>query len=139
MKAAISTDGKFVSAHFGRCPSFTLVETDGARVLKKEIIDNPGHHPGFLPGFLRERGVECIIAGGMGARAQTLFDEHGIRTVMGAAGTIDDVIAALCAGTLTGGESLCRPGAGKGYGVEKTDCDHEESDEDACDRKTTRT
>jgi predicted Fe-Mo cluster-binding NifX family protein len=131
MKAAISTDGKFVSAHFGRCPSFTLVETDGGRIVKKEMIDNPGHHPGFLPQFLHERGVECIIAGGMGARAQTLFDEHGIRTVMGAAGTVDDVIAALCSGTLAGGESLCRPGAGKGYGVEKTDCDHEESDEDA--------
>jgi len=27
-------------------------------------------------------------------------------------------------GTLKGGESLCSPGAGKGYGVEKTECDH---------------
>ncbi len=91
MKAAILTDGKYVSAHFGRCPSITLVETDGERVLKKEVIDNPGHHPGFLPQFLHERGVHCIIAGGMGAQAQTLFDEHGIRTVLGAAETVDEI------------------------------------------------
>jgi len=30
MKIAISTDSGFVSEHFGRCPSFTIVEiTDG--------------------------------------------------------------------------------------------------------------
>ena len=125
VKAAISTDGKYVSAHFGRCPSFTLVETDGGRLVARDEIDNPGHHPGFLPGFLRERGVECIVAGGMGARAQELFAERGVRTVMGVAGTVDDAIAGLCAGTLAAGESLCRPGAGKGYGVEKSDCDHD--------------
>ncbi len=125
MKAAISTDGPYVSAHFGRCPSFTLVEIDGTRVLKKEVIANPGHHPGFLPRFLHERGVSVIVAGGMGGRAQALFDEEGIRTVMGVSGTVEETIAALCTGTLAGGASLCRPGAGKGYGVEKSDCDHD--------------
>jgi len=124
MRAAISTDGMNVSAHFGRCPSFTLVELEGGRTVMKEVIANPGHHPGYLPQFLSERGVTCIVAGGMGGRAQALFAERGIRTVMGVSGAVDEAIAGLCAGTLAGGESLCRPGAGKGYGVEKTDCDH---------------
>ncbi len=73
MKIAISSDRGFVSAHFGRCPSYTLVEIKEGQVLKKEEIQNPGHQPGFLPQYLSEMDVDCIIAGGMGHRAQSLF------------------------------------------------------------------
>ncbi|MBN2483969.1 MAG: NifB/NifX family molybdenum-iron cluster-binding protein [Candidatus Omnitrophica bacterium] len=124
MKIAISADGNLVSAHFGRCPSFTIVDVEGDSIVSKEVIDNPGHHPGFLPMFLKGKGVRAIIAGGMGQRAQMLFEESGIETIMGIEGNIDEVIDQVMAGTLHGGESLCRPGAGKGYGVEKTECDH---------------
>lgn len=128
MKIAISTDGDFVSMHFGRCPSFTIVQIQDNKVISKNTIANPGHHPGFLPQFLKEKGVNAIIAGGMGQRAQMLFSESGIETVMGISGKIDEVIASVVAGTLQGGESLCRPGSGKGYGVEKTECDHPHQD-----------
>lgn len=121
MKIAISTDGEFVSGHFGRCPSFTIAEIEGNKLVKKEVVPNPGHHPGFLPQFLKEKGVEYIIAGGMGQRAEGLFAEAGIKTVMGADGKVDDVIGQVLNGTLKGGENICRPGAGKGYGLEKTD------------------
>lgn len=124
MKVAISTDGAYVSAHFGRCPSFTIAEISDGKIVLKENIDNPGHEPGYLPQFLRQRGAEYIVAGGMGQRAQMLFDESGIKTVMGVAGTVEDVLDQICRGTLAGGESLCKPGAGKGYGLDKSDCDH---------------
>ncbi len=119
MKIAISTDGDFVSAHFGRCPSFTIVEIDGSNLVKKEVIDNPGHHPGFLPEFLHKHGVSSIIAGGMGMKASQLFDSFSIKTIMGIEGKIDEVIDKILNGTLKGGESLCNPGAGKGYGLDK--------------------
>ena len=125
MRVAISTDGDFVSAHFGRCPQFTLVDIDKNKVTKREIIDNPGHHPGFLPQFLSEKGATCIIAGGMGMRAQELFSQAGIDSILGVEGSIDSVVEQLLAGTLKGGESICSPGAGKGYGVDKSVCDHE--------------
>lgn len=124
MKIAISTDGNFVSPHFGRCPSFTIVEIEGDKLVKKEVIDNPGHHPGFLPQFLQERGVEYIIAGGMGGRATGLFADAGIKTILGVTGNVDNVIDEILKGTLKGGESLCRPGSGKGYGLDKTECEH---------------
>ncbi|MFH1505292.1 MAG: NifB/NifX family molybdenum-iron cluster-binding protein [Candidatus Omnitrophota bacterium] len=133
MKIAISTDGDVVSAHFGRCPSFTIVELEGSKVISKQAIDNPGHHPGFLPQFLKEKGVNTIIAGGMGQRAQMLFDESGIKAIMGIDGSVDEVIKQAAAGTLKGGQSLCQPGAGKGYGVEKTACGH--PNEDDCEHK----
>lgn len=124
MKIAISTDSGEVSAHFGRCPEFTIVEVEEGKVLNKENIPNPGHHPGFLPEFLRNKGVSVIIAGGMGTRAQMLFVDQKIQTIMGINGGINEVIEKFAAGKLESGESLCKPGAGKGYGVEKTECDH---------------
>lgn len=130
MRIAISTDRSSVSAHFGRCPSFTIVDIEDGKVTGKETIDNPGHHPGFLPRYLSEKGVTCIIAGGMGQRAVQLFDEQGIDRVVGISGPVDSVIEQLANGTLEGGESLCKPGAGKGYGLDKTECDHPNEEHD---------
>jgi len=107
MKIAISTDQGFVSSHFGRCATFTLVEIEGDRVLKTEEIQNPGHHPGFLPQFLSERGVGHIICGGMGHRAQSLFRERGIETTVGVVGRVEEAIDLFARGNLEGGESLC--------------------------------
>lgn len=125
MKTAISTDNGNVSAHFGRCPEFTILEIDNGQIINKTIIENPGHHPGHLPPFLSEKGVECIIAGGMGNRAQMLFDQYKIRTILGISGKISDIEKMILNGTLKGGESLCKPGDGKGYGIDKTVCDHD--------------
>ena len=131
MKVAISTDGKYVSAHFGRCPTFTIIEIQDDKVIQNEEIQNPGHHPGYLPQFFHEMGVECIIAGGMGGRATGLFDQYNIHPIMGITGKIEDVITRLLKGTLAGGESLCKPGLGKGYGLDKTECDHEENNKES--------
>jgi predicted Fe-Mo cluster-binding NifX family protein len=60
----------------------------------------------------------------MGMRATSFFEEFGIETIVGISGKIDDVIEQLKKGTLKGGESLCKPGSGKGYGLDKTECDH---------------
>ena len=121
MKIAISTDNGEVSEHFGRCPEFTIVEIEDNKVIKKETIENPGHMTGFLPKFFNEQGVKCVIAGGAGFRAQELFDEFGIELITGIQGKVDDVVDALINGKLEGGESLCSPGKGKGYGIEKED------------------
>lgn len=130
MKVAISSDGDYVSSHFGRCPCFTIVEIEEEKVLKREVIENPGHQPAFLPQFLSEKRVNCIIAGGMGRRATALFAEVGIETIVGVTGKIDEVIDKLVKGNLKGGESLCKPGSGRGYGIEKSECDHPEDQHD---------
>ena len=124
MRVAISTDGDHVSAHFGRCPSFTIIDIEESKVTQRESIANPGHQPGSIPQFLHQKGVSCIVCGGMGRRAVNFFEQYKIETIIGVTGTIDEVIKKLEQGTLEGGPSLCKPGAGKGYGVEKDVCDH---------------
>ncbi len=119
MKIAISTDGNIVAAHFGRCPEYTIIEIEDDKLKSKEVIANPGHRANFLPEFLHNLGVECIISGGIGRRARGLFDEFGIKTIVGITGMVDDAIDEILKGTLKGGESLCKRGSGKGYGLEK--------------------
>ncbi len=125
MKIAISTDEEYVSPHFGRCPSFTIVEVEDNKLIGRETIANPGHHPGFLPQFLRERGIGCIITGGMGQRASGLFAEQGVEPILGVSGTIEEVIDKLIKGRLEGAENICSPGKGRGYGIEKSECEEE--------------
>ena len=107
MRIAISTDGNMVAPHFGRCEAYTIVDIEDGGIASQERFANPGHEPGFLPGYLAERGVACIVAGGMGPRAKTLFDGKGIQTVVGVSGTLDETIEALRRGELRGGDSLC--------------------------------
>lgn len=128
MRIAISTDGGYVSEHFGRCPAFTILDIEGGKTSNVTEINNPGHAPGFIPQFLNEKGVNHIVCGGVGAKASGLFQELGIKTIAGVSGSIADVISKLEQGTLKGGESLCKPGAGRGYGIEKTVCDHAHED-----------
>ncbi|UCH34959.1 MAG: dinitrogenase iron-molybdenum cofactor [Armatimonadota bacterium] len=106
-KVAIATDGDEVAAHFGRCEAYTIAELADGAICRQQVIPNPGHEPGFLPNYLAERGVTCMIAGGMGPRAQMLFDEHGIETIVGVVGKVEGVIVALLRGELRSGESLC--------------------------------
>ncbi len=115
MKIAISTDQGYVSAHFGRCLSYTIVEIKEGKVLSKEEIPNPGHQPGFLPQYLSEKGVNCIIAGGMGPRAQDLFAQKNIEAIIGAQGAVDKVIEKFINQELEVGDDLC----GHGHGLEE--------------------
>jgi predicted Fe-Mo cluster-binding NifX family protein len=121
MKVAISTDQGYVSAHFGRCQSYTIVAIKEGQILGRAEIPNPGHQPGFLPEYLSEKGVNCIIAGGMGPRAQGLFAQKNIATIIGVQGAVDEIIDKFIKQELEAGDDLC----GHQIGAEAHSlCDH---------------
>jgi predicted Fe-Mo cluster-binding NifX family protein len=111
LKIAVPVSGGQLSPHFGHCETFCLfdVERVSRMILKREDIAAPPHQPGLLPTWLHERGVNVIIAGGMGSRAQELFTERGIEVVTGApSDTPEDIVKAYLAGTLqTTQKNLC--------------------------------
>lgn len=113
MKIAISTVEGMVAEHFGRCPQYTIFTVEDGEIKSKEVFDNPGHQPGFLPRYLAQRGVDCIIAGGMGPRARDLFVEQNISTVTGAVGPVEDVVNSYLQGTLKVGNDMCHHVDGK--------------------------
>ncbi len=82
-KFAVPTvDGKLCS-HFGHCQSFAVIEVENNKIVSEDYLKPPGHEPGSFPRFLGEHGVNIIIAGGMGKRAQDLFMQNNIEVCIG--------------------------------------------------------
>ena len=109
-KAAIPLANGRLTMHFGHCAEFALVDFNEAdkSIGKKEVVTAPPHEPGLLPKWLGERGVNLILAGGMGQRAQQLFAERGIHVVTGAPSqTPEELLGAYMNGTLVTGKNSC--------------------------------
>ena len=107
MKIAVSSEGKYVSGHFGHCEGFTIYNVEDGKVLNKDFTPNPGHRPGYLPVFLKGLNVNAIISGGMGETAQNLFNENEIEVVTGAEGLCDDIVQKYINGELKSTGSIC--------------------------------
>ncbi len=102
-------DGR-LCMHFGHCDQFALldVDTKDGEILNSRQIDPPPHEPGLLPRWLHEQGVNLVIAGGMGGRAQNIFAENGIEVIVGApAQPPKDLVLSYLGGTLQTGENTC--------------------------------
>jgi predicted Fe-Mo cluster-binding NifX family protein len=108
MKFAVPTFNNELTAHFGHCEKFAIIETDNNTIVKEEFINPPVHHPGAYPRFLAEMGVDVIIAGGMGHKAQTLFSENNIEVCVGVVqGSPKELVQQFLDNTLTTGHNLC--------------------------------
>ena len=110
MTIAIPLANGRLAQHFGHCERFALVDVDNStRTIRGiALVDAPPHEPGRLPSWLQQRGVDTVIAGGMGQRAQQLFAQCGIRVIVGApAETHDTLVSQYLNGTLEPGQNLC--------------------------------
>jgi len=110
MRIAIPLAQGKLAMHFGHCEEFALMDVDEGRkvIVSQQRVKAPEHQPGLLPRWLGERGVNVVIAGGMGVRAQQLFATQGIRVAVGAAVQApEDAALAFVAGTLKTGNNVC--------------------------------
>lgn len=70
-----------ISEHFGHCGAFTIVEVEDGKVGEVVILENGGHeHGGCMAPvqLLKEKGVEVLLANGMGQRPLAGFQQVGI-------------------------------------------------------------
>ena len=108
MKFAIPLANGKLTAHFGHCQEFALIEVVDNEIANKQIFVPPPHEPGILPRWLHELGADVIIAGGMGQRAVGLFDERGIKVVTGApALPPEELVNSYLNQTLQTGANVC--------------------------------
>jgi predicted Fe-Mo cluster-binding NifX family protein len=110
MRIAVPTAQDRLCQHFGHCEKFVIVEVDdkSRSIVGKEEAVPPPHEPGLLPRWLHEQGVNVIIAGGMGSRAQQLFQQYGIEVVIGApAEHPQTLILSWLRGALVTGGNVC--------------------------------
>jgi len=110
MKIALPVAGGQLCAHFGHCDAFQVfeVDRDSGNILGTSSIKAPPHEPGLLPRMLGAEGVDVVIAGGMGSRAQDLFRQQGIEVLVGAtAGDPAELVRSYLSGTLRSGTNTC--------------------------------
>jgi predicted Fe-Mo cluster-binding NifX family protein len=90
---AVPTSQGVLDGHFGHCQQFAMVTVENKEIKGITYLDSPPHQPGLLPGWLAERGATDVIAGGMGQRAISLFNERGVNVFVGAPSmTPEDVV-----------------------------------------------
>ena len=110
MRIAIPLLEDKLSPHFGHCDQFAIIEVDDSskRITNRQDLTPPAHEPGVLPKWLHGIGVNVIIAGGMGQRAQQLFVQNQIEVVVGApAEAPEDLVSAHLNGTLETSGNIC--------------------------------
>ncbi|RKX24001.1 MAG: ATPase [Candidatus Zixiibacteriota bacterium] len=110
MKIAIPTVDGILCPHFGHCQQFAVLDIDpeNKSINKTEMLTPPAHEPGVLPSWLSQMGCNLIIAGGMGGRAIDMFQQNGVKVVIGAPnGKPEDVVIAYMNGELTTESNPC--------------------------------
>lgn len=100
MKIAVTYDNGQVFQHFGHTEAFKIYEVRDGAVKDSEVVDTMGSGHGALAGFLKDRGVDTLICGGIGGGAQTALAQAGIKLYGGVTGSADDAVAALLEGKL---------------------------------------
>ena len=100
MKICIPTMGNnglddFVGEHFGRVPTYTIVDLETNEV---KVVQNTSEHMGgigYPPEIMIREGVKVLVCRGLGRRAINMFDETGIDVYIGASGTVKDAVSAF--------------------------------------------
>ncbi|MBT8338667.1 MAG: dinitrogenase iron-molybdenum cofactor biosynthesis protein [Desulfatitalea sp.] len=93
-----------LGAHFGHCDMYTLVTVEGGSVADVSTIPNVPHQQGGCMApvqYLAGKGVQRLIAGGMGLRPLMGFNQVGIEVYYGAgASTVGEAVQAAIEGRL---------------------------------------
>lgn len=100
MNVAVTYEDGGIFQHFGHTKQFKLYEVDGGEVKPGDVVSAGGAGHGALAGFLKERGVDVLICGGIGGGAQTALAQAGIRLYGGVSGSADEAVRRLAEGTL---------------------------------------
>lgn len=100
MKYAITCVNEEVFQHFGKCPSFLIVDIEEGIITKRSVLNANGSGHGALVGLLADANVHTLICGGIGQGARDALANAQITLISGAKGNVEIVLNALLDGTL---------------------------------------
>jgi Mrp family chromosome partitioning ATPase/predicted Fe-Mo cluster-binding NifX family protein len=96
--------------HFGHCQQFAVYDIDTATkgVVASTNETPPTHEPGVFPKWIASLKVDLVLAGGMGAKAQSLLKDEGVQVLVGAPSVDpEEVLKSWLEGTLKTGANTC--------------------------------
>jgi predicted Fe-Mo cluster-binding NifX family protein len=98
-----------VNAHFGSTQAFLVAEATGETIERTTLYEVQGmqHNHAGIAGFLKEQGVEVILAGGMGAPMQQALKRTGFTVYCGVSGPAVEAVEAFLRGEIVQSESTC--------------------------------
>lgn len=82
-RIAIPLENGILCAHFGHCEQFYFADIKDGQIIKEETITPPEHQPGVYPAWVKQQGVDIVIAGGIGGKAKDLFAKEQISIYAG--------------------------------------------------------
>ena len=94
-----------VSPIFGRCPTYTFVETEGKKIKDAEIVQNESAGAAGGAGiqasqFAAGKGANVVIAGNYGPNAFPILNQAGIKVVSTAGISVKDAVMKYLNGEL---------------------------------------
>ncbi|MFZ3102212.1 MAG: NifB/NifX family molybdenum-iron cluster-binding protein [Desulfitobacteriaceae bacterium] len=106
---ALPSEKEMLNAHFGRSQAFTLFTIEDGEVSGKIVLDTKGleHQHSGIAEFLKSKGVEVVICGGIGPGAISGLESAGLEVLRGANGTVEEVAAAYAKGRLITSDAVC--------------------------------
>lgn len=100
MRYAIAMEEHQVFQHFGKCPSFLLIDMEKGTVIHQEVLDATGSGHSALVTLLKNANVDTLVCGGIGQGARNALAAVSIDLISGAKGHIDIIINKLLKGVL---------------------------------------
>ena len=92
MKIAVTYEDGNVFQHFGHTEQFKIYTAEDGKIVSAEVVPTNGSGHGALAGFLRERGVDVLICGGIGGGARAALGDAGIALYGGVTGGADAAV-----------------------------------------------
>ena len=100
MKIAVAYEDGTVFQHFGHTEQFKVYEIADGKAVSSGLLSAAGTGHEALAGFLKERGIDVLICGGIGSGAEAALRQQGIELFAGASGDADEAVAAYLRGEL---------------------------------------
>ncbi len=127
MKIAVPTkENNQIDNHFGHCEFYTIFTiSDKNEVLAETLIESPQGCgcKSNIASDLAEKGVETMLAGGIGDGAVNKLASQGIKVIRNCKGNVHQLIEDYLAGKVKDGGSNCSE-HGHYNGVQGRVCNH---------------
>lgn len=95
MKLAVTYENGEVFQHFGHCSQFKIYNLEDNKIISSEVISADGYGHESLVDFLKQKGVETLICGGIGGGAKAALEQASIKLFGGASGNTDKQVDAF--------------------------------------------
>ncbi len=126
MVIAVPHESGSVNQHFGRTREFLVASTQDGAIQERSVYEVPGmqHNHSALATFLQDRGVDVILAGGMGAPMREALERTGFEVICGVSGPAEEAVGAYLRGEVEPGPATCGHHHGENHAHGEGGCNH---------------